>query len=165
MKKSMYSIFLLGAALTTALTAGLFFAWATSVVPGLGKLDDAGYLDAMQSINREIQNPLFFSCFIGAALLLPLATIVSYSPPVSMRVWLLLAASLVYIVGVFGVTAVGNVPLNNALDATNLTHADAFQLAAAREMFKARWNALNTVRTWFSVVALGLVILALFKND
>jgi uncharacterized membrane protein len=165
MKTNMSTLILILAALTAALTAGLFFAWATSVVPGLGKLDDAGYLSAMQSINREIQNPLFFSCFIGAALLLPIAAFLSYSSPPGTRFWLLVAASVVYIIGVFGVTIAGNVPLNDMLDALDLKAADAFQLAAARETFEAKWNGLNLVRTWMAVVALVLVLFALMRGD
>jgi uncharacterized membrane protein len=165
MKKPMSTFVLLLAAVTTALTAGLFFAWAASVVPGLGKLDDAGYLHAMQSINREIQNPLFFSCFIGAALLLPLATFLQLGSPLTLRFWLLVAASGVYLFGVFGVTVAGNVPLNNALDAIDLESADTFQLAAAREMFESKWNALNLIRAGMSVTALVLVVIALLKGD
>jgi uncharacterized membrane protein len=163
MKTSMSTIILVLAVMTTALIAGLFFAWATSIVPGLGKLDDLKYLSAMQSINREIQNPFFFSCFIGAALLLPLTTYLNTG--VGLRFWFLLAASIVYIVGVFGVTVAGNVPLNNMVDALNIKTADASQLAAAREMFEAKWNTLNFIRTAMAIVALLLVIFGLLKND
>ena len=60
-------------ALFTGLIAGLFFAYSFSVVPGLGRLSDEAYLRAMQSINRAIQNPFFFTPFFAALLLLPLS--------------------------------------------------------------------------------------------
>ena len=157
MKTTMTNIILIIASVMTALSAGLFFAWACSVVPGLGKLSDANYLSAMQSINREILNPIFFSCFMGAVIMLPVATFISYSSPVTMRFWLLLAAAIVYIVGVFGVTVAGNVPLNNILDATNLQTATLEELAQLRASFENTWNNLNTARAFAGVVSLVLV--------
>ncbi|MBC8154239.1 MAG: DUF1772 domain-containing protein, partial [Bacteroidetes bacterium] len=62
------------ATVTTALIAGLLYAYSCSVNPGLNRLSDASYLAAMQSINREIQNPVFFLSFLGALVLLPLST-------------------------------------------------------------------------------------------
>ncbi len=165
MKTNFSKIVLLLAAISIGLTAGIFFAWAASVVPGLGKLNDLAYLEAMQSINREIQNPFFFSCFIGAVFLLPLATFMVYSAPVIKRFWLLLAASFIYIIGVFGVTVAFNVPLNNMLEAIDLKAADAFQLAAARETFEPKWNFFNLVRAWLSALALILTISAMVSDD
>ncbi|MDF2507855.1 MAG: hypothetical protein K0Q52_1714 [Microbacterium sp.] len=84
----------------------------------------------MRSINRAVVNPLF---------LLPI-----FLPPVPL-VWagvidlddarggLLLAAGLVFFVGVIVVTGVGNVPLNNALDgftSSSTAARAAFELAA-----------------------------------
>jgi uncharacterized membrane protein len=51
-------------ATVTALIAGLFYAYTCSVNIGLGKLPDEGYIAAMQSINREILNLLFFVSFM-----------------------------------------------------------------------------------------------------
>ena len=61
-------------ATTTGLIAGLFYSYSCSVNPGLAKLPDEGYVAAMQSINREILNPVFFATFIGTLLLLPIST-------------------------------------------------------------------------------------------
>src|SRR4051812_25032073 len=115
----MHTIILGLTATTTALMSGLFYAFSWAVMPGLKRLPDAGYVAAMQSINRAIQNPVFFAAFLGTALLLPLSTYLAYShpKPVSLRFWLLLVASAVYIIGVIGVTIGGNVPLNETLDA------------------------------------------------
>lgn len=150
------------ATIVTALASGLFYAYSCSVIPGLGKLDDANYLSAMQSINRAILNPVFFFSFMGAVLLLPLSAALHYGTE---RFGLVLAAAVVYAIGVFGVTVAGNVPLNNALDAIDLKSADAFQLAAAREMFEAKWNSLNHWRTVANIVALVLVVWALIKRN
>ncbi|MET3535054.1 anthrone oxygenase family protein [Chryseobacterium limigenitum] len=70
----MTTILLIVTAVLTALIAGLFYAYSCSVVLGLGKLSDTEYLKAMQSINREILNPVFFVSFMGTAVLLPIST-------------------------------------------------------------------------------------------
>ncbi|MEJ7586735.1 MAG: hypothetical protein WKI04_04145 [Ferruginibacter sp.] len=55
----------------TALVAGLFYGFSCSLVHGLEPLSGEAYIGAMQSINRAIQDPVFFVCFFGALLLLP----------------------------------------------------------------------------------------------
>jgi len=154
---SFSTILLAATTTTTALMAGLFYAYSCSVVPGLGRLPDTGYIAAMQSINRCIQNPVFFMGFMGALLLLPLSTYLQYGTG---RFYFLLAATIVYAAGVFGVTAAGNVPLNNALDAFNVHTASADEIARQRARFEDYWNPLNTVRTLASVLTVVLVITA-----
>src|SRR5688572_10813811 len=97
---------------TTGLIAGLFYAYSCSINPGLGRLPDEAYLTAMQSINKAILNPVFFISFMGTLILLPLCTYLHYRQPVSPKFILLLIATALYLVGVFGVTIFGNVPLN-----------------------------------------------------
>lgn len=163
---SFANIALLGAAFTTALIAGLFYSYSCSVNWGLGRLNDAGYLSAMQSINREILNPLFYMSFMGTLFLLPISTWLQYSHPASIRFYLLLAATLVYTVGTFGVTVVGNVPLNNALDAINIPASSPEALRQHRELFEMPWNKLHSIRTVANAIALILVLLAcILKQD
>ncbi|OQP47851.1 hypothetical protein A4H97_30545 [Niastella yeongjuensis] len=151
---------LLAAAFTTALIAGLFYAYSCSVNPGLGKLTDANYLSAMQSINREILNPVFFMSFMGTLVLLPLSTWLQYNPSAPLRFYLLLGATLVYGVGTFGVTFFGNVPLNNALDAFHIPSASPEALSRQRTLFENSWNQLHGIRTVANAIALILVLLA-----
>ncbi len=147
-------------ATSTALIGGLFYAWSCSVTIGLARLPDSGYIAAMQAMNRAIQNPVFFAAFLGTAVLLPLCTYLHYSSPLSVRFWYLFGATVVYLLGVLGVTIFGNVPLNEALDAFPLSSASAAEMAAQRARFEGPWNGLNTVRTLASTLAIILVILA-----
>lgn len=160
------NIALLATAFTTALIAGLFYAYSCSVNAGLGKLPDAGYLAAMQSINREILNPLFFMSFMGTLVLLPLSTWLQYSNPAPVRFYLLLAATLVYAIGTFGVTIMGNVPLNNALDGFNIQTASPGLISEQRALFERSWNQFHSIRTIANAIALMLVLLAcIVKQD
>lgn len=153
---------LLITAVTAALMGGLFYAYSCSVNPGLGRLSDAAYLAAMQSINRAILNPVFFIGFIGPVFLLPLSTWLLFREGMPPAGWWMLAATLTYIVGVFGVTGGGNVPLNNALDKVSLQD-DSAALATHRARFERPWNRLNTIRTICAVATVTMVIIACLK--
>ena len=151
------------ALLLTGLITGLFYAYDFSVVGGLGQLDDRAYLSAFQSINRVIQNPAFFTSFMGTLVVLPLATYMNYKVISMPAFYLMLAAALVYIIGVFGVTMFGNVPLNNALDAFDITTATDASMKQMRSQFEGPWNMLNHIRTFSCVVSFVLLIVSKVK--
>ncbi|WP_420150411.1 DUF1772 domain-containing protein [Spirosoma sp.] len=154
------NILLVCAALTTALVAGLFYAYSCSVNPGLGRLSDPEYVTAMQSINRAILNPLFFISFMGAPILLPISTWLTYGQSTPYRFWLLFGATVIYLIGVFGVTVLGNVPLNEELEAFSIQTASPGEITTQRVRFEGPWNTLHTIRTIASIVALLFTIIA-----
>lgn len=144
----------------TALLAGVFFGYAVSVNGGLHRLKDAEYVRAMRSINIVIQNFLFFLSFMGPVVLLPLVTFLTRNDADSTRFMLLLAASVVYIVGSFGLTVAGNVPLNDKLAKVNVNTASETDIATARRQFEQPWNRLHAVRTLASIAATVFVFAA-----
>ena len=75
------NVILVVTATCTALIAGLLYAYSCSVIPGLKSLPDAEYIVTMQSINKAIQNPVFFISFMGTLVLLPITTYMNYSQP------------------------------------------------------------------------------------
>lgn len=147
----------------TALSAGLFYAYSCSVNPGLGRLPDDQYLAAMQSINRAILNPVFFLSFIGTLILLPLAAWLNYQGA-SQRFIMLAAAAVVHAVGTFCVTIFGNVPLNNVLDALDLSTASPEKMKEIRQAFEISWGRLHQVRTLANLGALILAIVACLSH-
>ena len=158
----MTTILLIVTATLTALIAGLFYAYSCSVVLGLGKLSDVEYLKSFQSINREIQNPVFFASFMGAAFLLPVSTFIYRSQnPVFI---LLLLATLAYLIGVFGITIAGNVPLNDQLDQFDIANSTSQAIKEMRDKFENRWNFFNNIRTAFSVLSIVLTVCACIWN-
>lgn len=161
MEISIKSMTLLAAVLLTGLSAGLFYAWAVSVIPGTRKVTDMVYLETMQSINRAILNPAFFLIFFGSLLLLIVSTIQQYQTGLSF--WLMLAGALIYLIGTFGVTAFGNVPLNNTLDALKLSELNSVQMLNSRSQYEGLWNRLHMIRTVCSVLAFLLSLLAVFS--
>lgn len=159
----MKTILLLASTVASGLAAGLLFNWSVSIIPGLARLSNADYLSVFQSINRAIQNPVFFLVFFSPILLLPITAWLHYSGTDRGGFWLLAGASALYIVGVFGVTALGNVPLNNRLDVISLPASEA-EMAAFRAQFEPTWNRLHHIRTTIAVLAFLLAVLACLRE-
>ena len=154
-----------GATLATGLMAGLFYAYAVSVNPGLAESSDAGYVATMNEINTRIQNPLFFAGFFGAVMFPAVALIVHRSPrPLSGRFKFVALGCALYVGGVFAVTVLANVPLNERL-AGVAADASAAELARARAAYEGPWNFWNGVRTVFSVAAFLALIGACLVGD
>ncbi len=136
------------------LMAGLFFAFSVAVMPALRRLPPAEGASAMQGINRTILNPVFGVAFGGATVacvLLPVLVLVGTAGGGAWRV----TGALLYLVGTFLVTVVGNVPMNNRLDAAG---PDGDRVWPD---YLRRWTAWNHVRTVTSTAATAVLALAL----
>lgn len=156
----MKAITLFLAVAITGLSSGLFYAWSVSVIPGTRKVIDPTYLETMQNINRAILNPAFFLIFFGSLILLCVATVLHFGS--NQTFWLLLSAAIIYAVGTIGVTAMGNVPLNNQLDELSLLEISSDKISAFRQFYEVKWNRLHLIRTAFAVAAFLLSVLAVF---
>ncbi len=144
---------LIAATITTGLVAGLLFGFACAVMPGLHRVDDAGFVAVMQSINRSILSGWFLLCFVGAPLLTVAALAIDI---VGDRAGVLAIATAVALTALsYLITAAVNVPLNNALDAST---ADPAQ---ARALFEGRWVRWHIARTLASTGAFGGLVWAL----
>ena len=146
------------AAIGCGLVGGIFFAFSSFVMAGLGRLPSDHGIAAMNSINVTVINPMFFAAFFGTALVC-MALMIG-----SIFWWdqgggkLLLAAGVIYLAGCIGVTMAFNVPLNNALAAVPPGTPEA---AALWSHYLDRWTAWNTVRTVAPLVSAALFIAAL----
>jgi uncharacterized membrane protein len=143
----------------SGLMAGLFFAFSTSVMPALRRVRPAAGAEAMQQVNRLIQNPLFLLVFMGTAVVCLLLVI---GAPFSERpgaVWIVIGG-LLYLVGCIGLTMGVNVPMNNRLDAANpLTD----QGAAIWADFLKRWTVWNHVRALACTAAMAALTVGLWS--
>lgn len=149
--------------LLTGLSAGLCFTWTNAVTPGIGRLDDLGYLQSFQQMNRSILNPVFFVVFFGPFFLNLISIYLSKSNS-SHLLWLLILAGVLYFFGVLVVTVFGNVPLNGMLDKTDLGIASIDELRQLREKFEVKWNRLHSIRTFTSIISFLLLIISLSQN-
>ena len=145
------------AALGAAMMAGLYFAFSNTIMSSLAKLEPAQGIAAMQSINRTIQNPLFFLLFVGTAASCALLLVFSLGKLPATSAILMVSGAVMYLVGSLVVTGVFNIPLNNTLE---VLAPNASGSANWWANFLATWTAWNHVRTVASVVAAILFLIA-----
>ena len=148
--------------MTKGLLSGIFFTWTNAVTPGIGKLNDLGYLTALQSMNRVILNPSFYIIFMGSVVILPLSTVLNYETKPSFVFKIMLVASIIYILGVFLVTILGNIPLNDLLDKIDLEDCSIEDVSNLRDKIEAKWNGFNLIRTIASTSSFILLIVVCF---
>lgn len=142
------------AAVSSGMLAGLFFTWSNAVLPGLTAVDPRTATQAMTSANEVIQNPAFGLLFMGALPLLLLAAVAAGLERRWLAAGLLAVGAVIVLVGVLGVTFVVNLPLNDALAASDGS-------AQAWSDFTARWQPANVIRTVASTSTSILAVLAL----
>ncbi|MFK7747493.1 MAG: DUF1772 domain-containing protein, partial [Kordia sp.] len=155
-------IVLIIAILLTGLSAGLCFTWTNTITTGIGKLENLGYLQAFQQMNRSIINPTFIVVFFGPIILQIISIFLWKDIPKTIMIHFI-TATLVYLFGLVLVTIFGNVPLNEILDKTNLATAKTQDLQRLRNLFEIRWNQLHLIRTISSFIAFLLLVIALVK--
>lgn len=163
MEFSINTVTLFLAIMLTGLAAGLCFTWTNAITPGIGQLENLGYLRSFQQMNRTILNPLFFIVFFGPFLMALFAAILNKATA-PQTFWMILIAGGVYLVGVAMVTIFGNVPLNEILDKTDLMASNEQELKELRKQFEGPWNRLHLIRTITSAISFGLLILAGFTK-
>lgn len=140
-----------------SIVSGVLFAFSVFVMPALSRLPVAQGAAAMQAINVAALTPLVMLVLFGTAavcLAIAVGAVRALGFP---GAWLPLLGSLLYLVGVVGVTALANVPRNNALAALDPQSTGA---AAYWGTYLREWTTWNGVRT----LASGLAAIALIAS-
>ena len=152
---------LLFATISSALSAGIFFAFSTFVMRALALQPPPSGIATMQSINITVFNPWFYSAFFGPAIacfLLILFALQDWKQPIALY-WL--GGSLLYLGGTLGVTALGNIPLNEALAIVSPGSSDAMRVWS---QYLTDWTFWNHVRTIAAFSAAAIFALSLFNR-
>jgi uncharacterized membrane protein len=147
-------------ALGCGLIAGVFFAFSTFVMKALAQQPPAHGIATMQSINIAVINPWFMTAFLGTAatcLFLAVSSLLKWHQPGAIHV---LVGSLLYLIGTFLVTMVGNVPLNDALAIADPNSTEGAKLWAS---YLTNWTLWNHVRTVAAIAASASFTIALGK--
>ena len=148
--------------LSSALVAGVFQSFSDFVMRSLVAAQSGAGIEAMQMINRKVYRSVFLVMLLG---LVP-ATIglsaVAYANFSGAGLNLIVAGTIIYLVTVFGVTMVGNVPMNNRLDRLvgGTDEADNYW-----RIYGSSWTRLNHVRTIGSVATAVCLLLAAVALD
>ena len=161
----MFEVFVVVAALLCGLVAGLLFAFAIVAMPGIEPLDDRAFLRAFQGMDRIIQNnhPLFVLVWGGSVVALLAAAVIGFVQSVGSEVWLVVAAGVVYLIGVQLPTVAVNVPLNTRLQGVMIDEVSDADAARERQAFESRWNRWNRIRALLAVIATTLLLLSLAR--
>jgi uncharacterized membrane protein len=150
------------AALGCGLTAGVFFAFSSFVMPALEQLAPHDGIVAMQAINRlAVTPPLMIVVFGTALLCLSLMIWAALTWNRRPSHWIVPAATI-FLIGAIGVTVAANVPRNDALDQLD---PQAAASAVQWSSYLSEWTAYNHVRTIAALLAAALFILALRVDD
>lgn len=149
------------AALGSVLIAGVFFAFFAILLPALSRLAPASGIAAMQSILVTIKRAPFVLVFFGTAFLAALLGIAAPFRWAEPDAIYLLAGSLLYLNGPFGVTLLRNMPLNN-----RLAHVrpDSETGAKVWKDYVPAWVLWNQVRVATALAASACFILALVRQ-
>jgi len=159
----MFHAVLMMATFLCALVAGLLFAFAVVVMPGIRRLDDGAFIRAFQAIDGVIQNkqPLFMAVWVGSLLALIAATLLGVSALSGAERLLIVVAALLYLLCVQLPTFAINVPLNNQIQKLDPDSMNETTRRRAREVFEPRWNKWNAIRTVGAGVASIMLMLLL----
>lgn len=147
-------------AIGCAVLGGVFFAFSGFIMPALRRLPPAEGAAAMQSMNITAVMPPLMIALFGTALVclaLIIGTLLGRGPGAMWRI----AGSLIYLIGVVGVTMAGNVPLNNALAAADPASEAG---AATWARFVPGWTAWNHVRTIAGIAAASALVYAITEQ-
>lgn len=144
--------------LGSGLIAGLYFAFSAFAMKALGRIDPSAGMSAMNSINAVILRSTFTPIFFGttlASLVLAGISVFRWGEPGAPA---MLAGGVLYVVGMFVVTMVFNVPLNNALAAADPARPEGRDVWSR---YLRDWTLWNTVRTVASLAASACFIWAI----
>lgn len=154
MNLSYASTLTLVGAVGAGLAGGVFFAFSTFVMSGLGRADDRAGLTAMQGINKAAPTPVFMALLFGTALvcvLLAASAARRLDQPAAR--WQLVGCVLDLLM--IAVTAAYHVPHNDALA---LLQPDSPDAPAAWARYADGWTAWNHMRTATALLS-GLALL------
>lgn len=145
-------------AIGCGLLAGVYFAFSAFIMTSLHRIGPVAGVAAMNAINVDIVKSLFMPIYFGTTLtggVLAVIGLLHRGEPGSLA---LLAGGISYVVGMFTVTMLFNVPLNNALAAVDPASSEGATLWAR---YLKDWTMWNHVRTVACTVATVLFIAAL----
>jgi uncharacterized membrane protein len=152
------AILLWFSALGCGLLAGLYFAFSTFIMAALAQVGQANGVGAMNAINSAILRSLFMPFFFGTTLssaVLAVVGALQWGEPGSTPMFV---GAVTYVLGMFGVTMLFNVPLNNALGASDPASPAAAPIWAK---YLREWTFWNHVRTIACIAATALFIAAI----
>jgi uncharacterized membrane protein len=142
-----------------ALLGGLYFAFSAFIMRALGESGMAG-VTAMNAINRVILRSAFIPLFFGTTLASGALAVIALVQADMPRAPYTIAGGVLYVAGMFVVTMLFNVPLNDALQKVS---AESRTGTAIWNDYLRRWTRWNHVRTVSCLGAAALFLVTLLR--
>ncbi len=127
-----------------AVVSGVFLTFSDFVMRSLDGARTAAGVEVMQVINREVYRSVFMVLLLGMSALSPFLIGYAFFRVAGPASALIMAGGAIYLAGVFVVTLVFNVPMNNRLDAKEYSGAEA--AAYWTDTYMPHWTFWNYVR-------------------
>jgi len=162
-----FEVSLLASAYLCSIVLGICLIFAIVVMPGIGELDDGGFLRAFQVIDGIIQRnqPVFVSIWIGSIIAILVAMGFGIKELEGAQRAFMIISTVLYMIAQVTTFAI-NVPLNNRIKELNIPYLDAMQKRVERESFERSWKKWNNFRTViFGFVSAYLLVLLLLKDS
>ena len=144
-----------------SLVSGFIFTYAIVVMPGLSNLSNKEFIRAFQVTDAVIQNnqPIFMFTWIGSIVSLLITILTSVVGFELSETWLVILFSVIYLLGVHGITIAIHIPLNNHIQKVEIEELNDEAITDERVKFERKWNYFNNIRTSISIsVSLLLLI-------
>ena len=145
----------------SAFVAGVFLSFSDFTMRSLRLATPEAGSQAMQIINREVFRSIFIVLLMGMSLLAVFGAAAILMWPPRIGAPSILAGCLVYVLGVFAVTAFGNVPKNEKLAAFPDGSSEA---QAYWPTYYNGWIFWNHIRTFFSGVSAILFLVSALQQ-
>jgi uncharacterized membrane protein len=161
MEKQMPSDLIVYACLATgissALVAGVFLSFSDFVMASLIAARSTDGIEAMQMINRKVFRSVFLVMLLGMGPVSLAFALYAHLYLTGAAYGWIIAGTLIYLIGVIGVTIFCNVPMNKRLDGMALSDD---QTADYWKIYGSLWTRWNHVGTFGSLATAICFLLA-----
>ena len=130
--------------IASAVVSGVFLTFSDFVMRSLDKADRAAGIQVMQVINREVFHWVFMTLLLELSALSPLLAGFAYFNLAGPGALLVEAGGMIYFIGVFVVSLIFNIPMNNRL--ARLSHTSAEAAEYWSNTYFPKWTYWNYVR-------------------
>ena len=143
--------------LSYGLISGVFLAFSDFIMKSLAVIDPFSGARSMQEINRNVYGSFFLTLLVIMSVTSFCIVLYAYLMLSGLLAFWLICGGAVYFIGVLLVTILGNVPMNQHLDAMDPS------LMATQQYWKVYirdWTRLNHIRTLASSLSCASFFMA-----
>ena len=164
MSSSIITVLLWAIALSSALMAGVYFAFSGFIMKAFDNIETSQAITAMNAINNKIVRSWFIPIFFGSSIISLMLSVIAIAYWGETGTGLILMTGMIYFVGMFVCTAVFNVPLNNSLARIDPESNHAQKCWSHYLSHWTRWNHLRVVSSLLSCI-LSVWLLSFFLQS